>query len=137
MVIQNTFKNFLSFQWNSCLSETVSNCLLSHRIPSFLEPHHCFENWCFDQLFILVYCADDHTNKQGLAFGLEWPEIEKKEKTYKPLNLEFLDIFLKHFQGKNELKHIFQWQYWYSIYFTHNVSSVQTIIKGTSWTVFF
>ena len=33
---------------------------------------------------------------------------EKKRKYIKPLHLELLDVFLKHCQGKNELKRIFQ-----------------------------
>ena len=126
---------FLSFQWNSWLSETVSNCLLNHLTPSFLEHHHGFQNWCSGQLFILVYRSDDLMNNQGLVFSLQWCD-SKKEENIKLLCLELLDIFLKHCLGKNELKHIFQWWSWYSSYFTDNVSSVQTIIKGRSSTVF-
>ena len=98
---------FPSFQWNSWLSETVSNCLLSHLTLSFFKHYHGFENWCSGQLFILVYGSDDLTNIQGSVFSLQWwPEVEKKEKTYKPLHLELLDVFLKHCQGKNEFKQI-------------------------------
>ena len=35
--------------------------------------------------------------------------LKKWKKHIKPLHLELLDVFLKYCQGKNELKHIFQW----------------------------
>ena len=87
MVIHSTF---LSFQWNSWLSETVSNCLLSHFTPSFLEDHRSFKNWCSGQLFILVYRSGDLTKNQGLVVCLQWPEI-----TYKTITFGITRCFLK------------------------------------------
>ena len=86
-VIHSTF---LSFQWNSWLSETVSNCLLSHFTPSFLEDHRSFKNWCSGQLFILVYRSGDLTKNQGLVVCLQWPEI-----TYKTITFGITRCFLK------------------------------------------
>ena len=119
MVIHSTF---LSFQWNSWLSETVWNCLLSHLTLSFLEHHHGFANWCSGQLFILAYRSDDLTNNQGLVFSLQWPEIEKKEKTYKTITSGITRCFLKNIaRGRMNL----------NIYFNDN-----TDFLNTSLTIF-
>ena len=103
MVIHSTFR---SFQWNSWLSETVLNCLLSHFTLSFLQHHRGFENWCSGQLFMHVYRSGDLVNNQGLVFSLQWPEIEKIEKTYKTITFGITRCFLKTLQGKNQLTHL-------------------------------
>ena len=82
------------------LSETVSNCLLSHLTPTFLEHHHGIENWCSGQLSILVYHSNDLTNNQGSVFSLQWPEIGKKEKTYKSIIFGITRCFLKTLRGE-------------------------------------
>ena len=119
----STAPSWASSETPDWLSETVSKCLLSHFTSTFLEYHHGIENWCSGQLFILVNHSDDLTNNMGPVFSLQWLEMERKRKHINPLHLELVDVFLKYCQGKNEPKHIIQWQYWYSSYFTDNISS--------------